>query len=486
MAFHACRPFHVMEPLVNRKPNFGAYLRDYCYFNGGNGDSLFVGATRRPNNPAGLRDAVTVFEVHPGDWTNPGNVNDRPLDDAPDAPWDHPERYCGSRNTQISVLVTKDKEMPFVIPATAGIRRWGISVTDQKVADPIDDRDPRAVWGLQRLLHTFGRGDMNRYLAMKLIWPVGPQGVLRDTIQKRLPQLAADIKSGLYAKAQADFVPMAYLGSGSDNMLLLGVEQKNPALAWLGWRVAYTLMHGYGTGALSIDTTEQADKTVGCGDLLNLVGDRGYTPALISYAIAEDIGLVTDAEREDMRRNAALLAYRYWDPDTMNYHANAGQPNFEADRLLQLSTFPAMFPDHPESGAIAHNVAKYTAAMLMHWTIRDGGKWAENIGCYYLHSFSCTAMNLYNLNSLGLADEVLQSPYFEPFCRFANNTVQMPQPQDNSWLHHAEVVADPGATERRVPGMGSHGGEGVAPTSASIASSWRSSSRNRTRSWRPT
>jgi len=459
-AFHACRPFHAVEPLVDRKPHFGASLRDYCYFNGGNGDSLFIGVTRKPDNAAGLRDAVTLFEVHPGDWTNPGNTNDLPLDDSPDAQWEHPERYCGSKNTMISTLVTKDNEMPFTIPVTAGIRRWGMAVTDQKQPDPVDDRDPHAVWALQRLLHTFGRGDLNRFLAMKLTWPVGPQGAIRDIIHKRLPQLASDIKSGLYAKAQADLVPMALLGSGNGNMVLLGVERKDPAMVWLGWRDAYSRLRGYGEGCLSIDTTQQGDKTVGCGDLLNMVGNRGFCPGLISYAIAEDAGIVTDAERDDIRRNAALLAYRYWDADTMNYHANAGQPNFEADRLLQLSAFPAMFPDHPDSDAIARNVAKYTAGMLMHWTIRDGGKWAENIGAYYHHSFNCTTMTVFNLQSLGLADEVTGSPYFEPFCRFAINTVQSPQPEDGAWLKKDEVAQDPGPFVRKSPGMGSHGGEG--------------------------
>ena len=88
------------------------------------------------------------MKCHPGDWTNPGNPNDLPLNDAPDAQWQHPERYSGSQNTMISTLVTKDKEMPFTIPVTAGVRRWGIAVTDQKGPEPIDDRDTQAVWAL--------------------------------------------------------------------------------------------------------------------------------------------------------------------------------------------------------------------------------------------------------------------------------------------------------------------------------------------------
>ena len=468
LAFHACRPFHTTEPLVKRTPALGASLRDYCYFNGGNGDSLFIGATRKPNNPENLRDAVTVFEVHPGDWTNPGNTNDLPLDDAPDVQWEHPERYCGSRNTMISTLVTKDKEMPFTIPVTGGIRRWGIAVTDQKAPDPIDDRDPRAVWGLQRLLHTFGRGDLNRFLPMKLTWPVGPQGALRDMIQKRLPELASNIKTGLYAKAQGDMVDMANTVGGG-NLSVLGYEKEDPAMVWLGWTDEFARQRNCAIGCLSIDTTQQGDKTVGCGDYLNMVGNREYGPALITYAISEDLGLITEAERQEFRRDSALLAYRYWDPDTMNYHANAGQPNFEADRLLQLSSFAAMFPDHPDSDAMAHNAAKYTAAMLKHWTIRDGGKWAENIGCYYLHSFNCTTMNVFNLDSLGLADEVTTSPYFEPFCRFGMNTLQCPIPEDTSWLHKDQVATDPGKLVRWVPGMGSHGGEGGTAVTLNFA-----------------
>ena len=131
-----------------------------------------------------------------------------------------------------------------------------------------------------------------------------------------------------------------------------------------------------------------------------------------------------------MKRISALIAYRLLSPDFMNYKMNSGQPNFEADRLLQLAVFPAVFPDHPLAAAVRQHVLRQTAEMLRQWTIRDGGKWAENVGNYYEHSLHCVARLCYFLQYSGPIGTITDSPYFEPFCRYASHMLMAPQPAD--------------------------------------------------------
>jgi len=446
--FSGCAPYRYIEPLVKRQPRLGLYLRDYPYFSQNSSSAMIGGAMAAADSAS--QDAVAAFVVHPGDWYDPSFTQAfTPLDEHPDEMWDHPSRYIGSTNSAIRALVETNGDLPLTIPLTPGTRRWGLAVTGRQ---SIQTRDLTKLWDIQEILHRYNRGDLSRYLKMTFEWDDASvaQNPLAALIHRRVPALKADQTVGNFAKARTSMGETWSANNGSRRMLL-GIQNSNPALIITGWQNVLHVMRWYGQLGGHNQTSVAGD--------LNPVGAREYHYSLLCYLIAEELGLLDDAARAEFKRLSAFAAYRMDDPDFMNYHMNAGQPNFEADRLQQLATFVSVFPHHPAAPAMRDRVIHATNEMLRQYTIREGGKWAENIGCYYLYSFGLVTRISELLSLTGRLEELTASPYFEPFCRFAINLASSPAPVDPAWLQQANPAPAPEAV-RWIPGMGAHGGDG--------------------------
>jgi hypothetical protein len=449
--FGLIRSARWIEPLVKRTPALGMNLKDYAYFST---FSNFMAGGVMATDPRS-KDAVTFFAVHQGDWFDPSYTEAfTPLDENPDLPWDHPGRYTGSMNSAIQVRVARDGEFPVRLPLAPGTRRWGVAVTDRS---GIQDRDAGRVWDIETMLFRYNDGDLTRYAAMVLDWPeTSPAGALRQALHRRLGELPGAKEQGLLALARAecqrDWLHQTFLPR-----MLLGVQEGDPVRIYNGWQIGLARLRRLAKACSSPQTIHVHG--------YDPVGGRSISECYLASLVADELGLLDEPGRAEVRRSCALIAYRLLSPDFMNYRMNAGQPNFEADRLLQLAVFAAAFPDHPMSPTIRQHVLQQTAEMLRQWTIRDGGKWGENIGTYYGHSVACVARLCHFLHYFGRIDAITDSPYFEPFCRYASNMLMSPQPADTHWLK-SDAFDPPTRWIRLLPGVGSHGGEGGVPAAS--------------------
>lgn len=447
------RPGRDMEKLVKRSPQLGFHLSDYPYFSTYLNFMLAGVLSSKPE----MKDFVAVFVIHPGDWYDPSYKEAfTPTDEHPEEPWFNPYRYTGSINSAISGTCVETGALTYQIPITPGTRRWAVSITPH---DTIK-RGPENIWDSQYMLDRYNRGDLSRYVQMVLQWatPLDAHSPLHDLMHDGLMKLQANKSVGLFKSARD---ATQGVSSGLWGMTS-GIQDDDPGMIWLGWWAGPGHEHSdpalssfgqYAQACVSFESSQD--------NAIDPVSARGVPNMLMGYMIADELGMLTNEEREQYRADAAIMAYNEWNPDFMNWHMNTGQPNFEVDRLHQLLSFADTFPDHPAAKDIHDHVVRQLKEALRQYTIRDGGKWAENTGNYYLYSFDLVARIALELKLSGGLDDVVSSPYFEPFCRYGMNVVMGRMPPDSNWLKLDSFTPTPmDQWVRFEPGIGSHGGDG--------------------------
>lgn len=440
-------PHRDLEPLVNRKPQMWFRVGDYPYGSAGPSNALLAGIFSSNKE---RKDFFSVFAVHPGDWFDPSYKEAfTPVDLNPEEQWFNPFRYTGSVNSAISGRVVETGAVTYEIPLTPGTRRWAVLIMPHDSLNP----DSKFRWDSQYVVDRYNRGDLSRYLTMALQWasPAEEHGPTRDQIHNRLLKLQADKDKGLF-KLSRD----AEEGKNSNStwLMAMGIEDDDPALIWFGWHTYADYFDWIGQASTDLETTDKPDS-------INPVSCRRFIEMALAYIVADELGMLTDEQRMHCRAASAIIAYRMWSPDMMNWRMNTGQPNFELDRLDQVRCFADTFPDHPEAKEMREHVIRQTKEALRQYTVRDGGKWAENAGNYYLYSFELVARIASGLKLNGGLEELLASPYFEPFCRFHTEIAIGKAPADTTWLKRNDFKPEPmDQWVRYTLGVGSHSGDG--------------------------
>ncbi|PYI53365.1 hypothetical protein DLM86_16400 [Paenibacillus flagellatus] len=133
---------------------------------------------------------------------------------------------------------------------------------------------------------------------------------------------------------------------------------------------------------------------------VNCVAGRMIAPCLYLYEYMAESGLLTGAERDEVRARLLFLAYLYAsdhyypgaatmlpvgsDDTTEPTMAGMANQNFYTDIVTVFGTAAQTFPDHPEAGAWRDKFAAMWSRQKAFHTYPDSGVWEES-HTYYHH-----------------------------------------------------------------------------------------------------
>ena len=377
------------------------------------------------------KDYLSVFTIHPGSWEDPTVA----------AAWTGPERNA------IGVYMRKSKDLFYDFPITEGTREWGMLLTDKVRGGEIN---PTRIYlsevPLDLVKDWVLEWPRDEKLQRPSLWFRESE---RDTIRKKLGHpLIKPAWQSLLERARKNQVgePSAlgflYSMTGDQHYARL-VKQ-----SLLRGRAASLRDYSY----KYLRWGKQNGFRVSPVEIRRM---SGYAYGFDAVA---DSGVFSETELREVRARMAFIAYTLSSPDYMAWQFAVGNADFDADRYAIVGSFGLALADHPHAAQwVEHAVSQFDRQMRF-YVSEGSGRWIENPGNYYLHTWRVLMPFLLALHHCGDA-RPFEHPKFKAFCDFSVKISTPPTPapgiltsglpEGKQWPEIPKV--------RRLPGIGDTG-----------------------------
>ncbi|MDP6118978.1 MAG: heparinase II/III family protein [Planctomycetota bacterium] len=383
------------------------------------------------SSDAAKKDYLSVFTIHPGHWEDPTVA----------AGWTGPERNA------IGAYLRKTPDVFFDFPVTEGTREWGMLLTHKASGGEINPvrialsevpLDLVKDWVLE-----WPRDDSTK---RPRLWFHESE---RETIRRRLqhPKIRP-----LWDK----LIDQMKTGRGGEpsvlGLLYFMTGDKRYAL-----RARHSLLSGVGANLRDYSYKylrwgKQNGFRVSPVEIRRMSGYGYGWDALV------DSGVFSEAEIREVRARMAFIAYTLSSKDYMAWQFAVGNADFDADRYSIVGSFGLALPDHPHSSQwVEHAVSQFNRQMKF-YVSEGSGRWIENPGNYYLHTWRVLTPFLLALHHLG-DDRGFGHPKFRQFCDFAVKTITPAAPSTTILKDGPPKKKTLNDTQRvrMVPGIGDTG-----------------------------
>ena len=380
------------------------------------------------------KDYLSVFTIHPGHWEDPAVA----------AGWTGPERNA------IGAYLRKTPDVFFDFPVTEGTREWGMLLTDKAHGGEINPvrialsevpLDLVKDWVLE-----WPKDDTTR---RPRLWF---QESEKETIRQRLQH--PKIKP-LWDK----LIDQMKTGRGGEpstlGFLYFMTGEKRYAL-----RARHSLLIGVGANLRDYSYKylrwgKQNGFRVSPVEIRRMSG-YGY-----GWDALADSGVFSEAETREIRARMAFIAYTLSSKDYMAWQFAVGNADFDADRYSIVGSFGLALPDHPHSRQWVEHAVSQLHRQMKFYVSEGSGRWIENPGNYYLHTWRVLTPFLLALHHLG-DDRGFGHPKFRQFCDFAVKTITPAAPSTTVLSNgppESKTLRDTNRV-RMVPGIGDTGSIG--------------------------
>jgi len=377
------------------------------------------------------KDYLSVFTVHPGSWEDPTVA----------AAWTGPERNA------IGVYTRKSKDLFYDFPITEGTRQWGMLLVDKARGGEIN---PTRIYlsevPLDLVKDWVLEWPRNERLERPRMWF---QASEKEAIRKRLEHPAIKPAwENLLERARKNQVGWP---SALGFLYFMTGERRFAQLA------KQSLLNGRGA-----NLRDYSYKYLRWGKQngfrVSPVEIRRMSGYAYGFDAVADSGVFSEAELREVRARMAFIAYTLSSPDYMAWQFAVGNADFDADRYAIVGSFGLALADHPHSEKwVEHAVGQFERQMRF-YVSEGSGRWIENPGNYYLHTWRVLMPFLLALHHVGDA-RPFEHPKFRAFCDFSVKISTPPTPspailgnglpEGKRWPEVPKV--------RRLPGIGDTG-----------------------------
>ena len=391
------------------------------------------------------QDVVGVFTIRRGEWVDRkfAAIASGPGADGWELDWPQPE-MVGSTISMITAH-TAPGDAFFRFGLFAGERHWGLLISSVAVND-----------GPYKELSAVQHKNSSPRLQEFKNWRLDHQdsqarpSLLID--RDRLPELRRRRTDPLFEPYWKRITALRSSGGGQHANSAAGafraLVDSDVVLAWHKKRELVDISQ---PRSLSILLGRDF------GDEYSPVGARPIAPWAEDFDLLAPTGAFTADEERLVRSYLVLMGHMFMQPDFMNWHFNARNANFEADRADTVGVIGLCFRDSPDGQLFIDHARERLKSMITIYANPQSGKWYENPACYYLHSVGCFCNLAFHLARHGLLNPA-DIPRLKEFLGWAVLLLTPRLPADYDTMRDgADAAAYSQLPKvRRLPPVGDH------------------------------